>query len=140
VEFLYSPGFGGACALLAAIIAFAAAGISTRQRRRADEAALAEAARQREEGRRTDAIAHCWDRYVWVVDHANQIGVRLTVGLLNRITDTAAGLGDRDLVEFSRQFALELFSATGDDEPSTDVTLPGDNEGGNGSEVRHDDD
>lgn len=130
MEFLYSPGFGGACALLAAVIAFIAAGISTRQRRRADEAALAEAARQREELHRSEAIQRCWDRYVWVVDHANEIGVRLTAGLLSRITDTAAALDDRDLVEFSRQFTFELFAATTGEQPSTELALNGDNETG----------
>ena len=83
-----------------------------------DDAALAEAASQREEVRRAEAIQRCWDRYVEVVDHADEIGVRLTTGLLGRITDTAAALGDRDLVEFSRQFTLELFAATSAD-PST---------------------
>jgi hypothetical protein len=133
VDFFYSPGFGGACALLAAVIAFIAAGLSTRQRRRADEAALAEAARLREEVRRSEEIQRCWDRYVWVVDHANEIGVRLTAGLLSRITDTAAALGDRDLVEFSRQFTVELFAATTGELLSTEPPTNGDNE--SGSEV-----
>ena len=62
MDFLYSPGFGGACALLAAVVAFVAAGLSTRQRRRADEAALAESARQRDDLRRAEAIQQCWDR------------------------------------------------------------------------------
>ena len=128
MDFLYSPGFGGACAVLAAVIAFIAAVLSTRQRRRADEAALAEAARQREDVRRAEAIQQCWDRYVWVVDHANEIGVRLTTGLLSRITDTAAALGDRDLVEFSRQFTLELLVATAGEQLSTDPPVTGDNE------------
>ena len=129
MDFLYSPGFGGACALLAAIIAFVAAGLSTRQRRRADEASLAEAARQREDLRRSEAIQRCWDRYVWVVDHANDIGLRLTTGLLSRITDTAVGLGDLDLVEFSRQFTLELLTAAA--EPTSNNSLQ---EGDNGDE------
>ena len=119
MEFLYSPGFGGACAVLAAVIAFTGAALSTRQRRRSDEAALAEAARQRNEARRAEAVQQCWDRYVWVVDHADEIGVRLTTGLLGRITDTAAALGDRDLVEFSRQFTMELFAATSQEPPPT---------------------
>ena len=126
MDFLYSPGFGGACALLAAVIAFIAASLSTRQRRRADEAALAEAARQREEVRRSDQIQLCWDRYVWVVDHANEIGLRLTAGLLSRITDTAAELGDRDLVEFSRQFTLELLAVTTGQQVSTAEPVDGD--------------
>lgn len=134
MDFLYSPGFGGACALLAAVIAFVAAGLSTRQRRRADEAALAEAARQREEVRRAEQIQQTWDRYVWVVDHANEIGVRLTAGLLSRITDTAATLGDRDLVEFSRQFTLELLAATTGEQLLAPQPGDGDNEAG--SEVR----
>ena len=128
MDFLYSPGFGGACALLAAVIAFIAASLSTRQRRRADEAALAEAARQREEVRRSDQIQLCWDRYVWVVDHANEIGLRLTAGLLGRITDTAAELGDRDLVEFSRQFTLELLAVTTGQQVSTPEPVTGDTE------------
>ena len=127
MEFLYSPGFGGACAVLAAVIAFSGAALSTRQRRRADDAALAEAARQREVARGAEAIQRCWDRYVWVVDHANEIGVRLTTGLLGRITDTADALGDRDLVEFSRQFTLELFTATAGEQPATDPTPEVDN-------------
>ena len=118
MDFLYSPGFGGACAVLAAAIAFTGAWLSTRRRRRADDAALGEAAKKREQARRAEATQQCWDRYVWVVDHADEIGVRLTTGLLGRITDTAAALGDRDLVEFSRQFTLELFAATSAD-PST---------------------
>ena len=118
MDFLYSPGFGGACAVLAAAIAFTGAWLSTRQRRRADDAALGEAAKQREQARRAEATQQCWDRYVWLVDHADEIGVRLTTGRLGRITDSAAALGDRDLVEFSRQFTLELFAATSAD-PST---------------------
>lgn len=119
--------------MLAAVIAFVAASRSTGQRRRADEAALAEAARQREEVRRGEQIQQTWDRYVWVVDHANEIGVRLTAGLLSRITDTAAALGDRDLVEFSRQFTLELLAATTGEGLSTSGPDDGDNE--SGSEV-----
>ena len=120
MDFLYSPGFGGACALLAAVIAFAAAGMSTGQQRRADDAALTESARRRDDLHRAEAIQQCWDRYVSVVDHANEVGIGLTTGLLGRITDTAAELGDRDLVEFLRQFALELLAATaGEPAPPT---------------------
>ena len=127
MDFLYSPGFGGACAVLAAVVAFVAAGLSTRQRRRADDAELAESARQRDDLRRAQAIQQCWDRYVWVVDHANEVGIRLTTGLLSRITDTAAELGDHDLVEFSRQFALELFARTAGDHLAANPAEEGDN-------------
>jgi hypothetical protein len=53
--------------------------------------------------------------------------------LLSRITDTAAALGDRDLVEFSRQFTVELFAATTGELLSTEPPANGDNE--SGSEV-----
>lgn len=131
-NFFLSAGFGGVCALLAAVIAFLAASLSTRQRRIADTATIAETALRREEERRAEAIQQCWDRYVWVIDHTDQIGVRLTIGLLNRIADTADQLGDLELVEFSRQFALELFAAVRDEQPPAErgVVDTGDEEGG----------
>lgn len=47
--------------------------------------------------------------------------------LLSRITDTAAELGDRDLVEFSRQFTLELFAATAGEPTAANPVHEGDN-------------
>lgn len=49
--------------------------------------------------------------------------------LLSRITDTAAELGDLDLVEFSRQFTLELPTAAAGEQPSTNPVQKGDNWG-----------
>lgn len=108
MNFFNSAGFGGVCALAAALIAFAAAQFSTRQRRQTDRATLAGAAASHADQRREEEIQRCWDRYVWLVDHIDEVGIPLAAGLLARITETAVRLEDRDLVEFSRQLAAEL--------------------------------
>jgi hypothetical protein len=101
-------------------------GLSTRQRRLADEAALAESARQRDDLRRAEAIQQRWDRYVWVVDHANEVGIRSR-------RDCSAGSPTQQpnsagiLVEFSCQFALELFAATAAEHRDTNRSEEGDN-------------
>ncbi|MTD16125.1 hypothetical protein GIS00_19485 [Nakamurella sp. YIM 132087] len=122
MDFFYSPGFGGACALLAAVIAFFAAQSSTRQRRRSDEATLLEAARLRQNAERAEAVQRNWDRFTWLVDRAGEIDPALTVGLLARVTDTAEALGDRDLVEFSREFAADLFEGLELEDDAVDAT------------------
>lgn len=120
MNFFTSTGFGGVCALAAALIAFAAAQLSTRQRRQTDQATLAGAAVAQADQRREEEIQRCWDRYVWLVDHIDEVGLPLAAGLLTRITDTAVRLEDRDLVEFSRQLAAELLQTVADQLPAVE--------------------
>jgi len=76
--------------------------------------------------RRAEAIQQCWDRYVWVVDHANEVGIRSR-------RDCSAGSPTQQpnsagiLVEFSCQFALELFAATADEHRDTNPSEEGAN-------------
>ena len=134
MNFFNSAGFGGVCALAAALIAFAAAQLSTRQRQRTDRATLAGASAARADQRREEEIQRCWDRYVWLVDHIDEVGIPLAAGLLARITDTAVRLGDRDLVEFSRQLAAELLqTVTGPPAVSPPAPAPPAGEGHTGN-------
>lgn len=133
MDFFYSPGFGGACALLAGIVAFFAAQRSTRQRRATDEARLAQAALRREDELRSDAIQRAWDRFVWLMQQSDSIDDRLTARMLRRITQTAGELDDPDLVEFSQQFALELFDrqpSEPDPQPASQMAGAEDDGGG----------
>lgn len=126
MDFFYSPGFGGAGALLAAVIAYLAAARSTRQRRESERAALDEVVRRRQDDQRAEAIQRGWDRYVWLVDHASDLSPTLVIGLLGRISTAGAALGDADLVEFSQQYASELAASVQLDRYSTDDATGGD--------------
>lgn len=116
--FTHTAGFGGLCAVAAAIIAFAAAALSTHQRRQADTANLRETQRRRELEAHDHDVQRCWDRYVWLIDQADNIGIDLVISLLARLTESAEKLGEPDLVAFTREFTLDLFAAAGGAYPS----------------------
>ena len=67
-----------------------------------DQATLAGATVAQADQRREEEIQRCRDRYVWLVDHIDEVVLPLTAGLLTRITNTAVRLEDCDLVAFSR--------------------------------------
>lgn len=106
LPWVYTAGFGGLCAVVASVIAFAAALITTRQRRAAERA------------------SQLWVRYVWLIDRGDTISVDLLIALLGQLTRSAAALGDADLVAFTREYTVELFASFGDETAETSPELP----------------
>lgn len=63
---------------------------------------------------------------MWLVDQSSELSPALTIGLLDRISQAAADLGDADLGEFAQQYASELASWIEPDRYSTVVSAEGD--------------
>lgn len=91
--FTHTAGFGGLCAVIAACIAFAAASVNAWVTRR------------------NNKIKEWWDRYTWTLDRAETLGAWPTYELLSQLTETAAKLGDKDLIAFARRSTVELLRA-----------------------------
>ncbi len=91
--FTHTAGFGGMCALIAAVIAFLAASVNAWVTRR------------------NNKIKEWWDRYTWTLDRADTLGAVTTYQLLAQLTTTAAKLKDQDLIAYARQSTVELYNA-----------------------------
>jgi hypothetical protein len=89
--FTHSSGFGGLCAVIAALVA--AAGI-------------ARTVRQRERSERRD---QWWQRFAWLNDHTSRINNHLALRLLDQLTASARALRDDDLVAFAQERAREVY-------------------------------
>jgi hypothetical protein len=117
VNFFLSPGFGGLCAVLAAVIAYGAATLATRQKTRNDA-----------QQRRQDDIARVWDRFVWVMEHREEFNPVLTADLLDQLIGSGERLADEDLVALGQRISQELFRDGQDSPtlppPSTSTTPP----------------
>jgi hypothetical protein len=91
MSFVESAGFGGICAVLAAIVAYLAARRSTKERRRHDD------------------LQHWWDRFTWTVENVPPDD-ELLYRLLIRLTDAASALQDPTLVDYMEEFTLDSAS------------------------------
>ena len=79
--FTHTAGFGGLCAVIAAVVATTGVLITVIQRNR------------------TDRKEQWWGRFVWVVDHsATDLGGTLTASMLNQLTTTVRQLKNDDLL------------------------------------------
>lgn len=126
-EFLTSAGFGGAAALVAAIIValIAMFVVSRAARRNRTDLEQQERYRQqlREDEGRAAAVARCWQRFVWVVETAGiepasgegatlGLGPELALELLRGLLCDAEQLGDDTLAKsitvYLSQFSLVL--------------------------------
>lgn len=76
--------------------------------------------------RHTARVEEWWDRFTWLIAHRRTLPGPITLGILDRLTDTARDLGDDDSVAFAEQFASNLYTLTvGAMHPSTwDVEAP----------------
>lgn len=92
VNFVESAGFGGLCAVIAAIVAYLAARRSTRERRRHDD------------------LQQWWDRFTWTVENVPPDD-ELLYRLLARLSDAANRLRDPALVDYMEEFTLDRASA-----------------------------
>lgn len=139
-DFLLSPGFGGLMALLAATIAATAALVAARRattsqnldRRQRDQhhyQLLSDGIQSRTEEFRGAAIGRCWDRLVWLIEHAAaaatppqastgplRLGPELMEEMLHLLEQDALRLGDvilaRAVNSYLMQFALALAAQT----------------------------
>lgn len=131
-EFLTSPGFVGAVALLAVLVAAAIAVIGLRAAAARNRVQLAQRERHyqeaREDERREAAVSECWRRFRWVVD-AGRIepaasegvtlgpGPKLALALLRGLLRDAEELGDDTLATAVAahldQFTLVLAQQSG---------------------------
>lgn len=109
--FTHTSGFGGLCAVIAALLATTAAIITVNQRSRADNRSA------------------WWDRFVWVVD---RIGTDLTgplaIEMLSQMETAAKKLHDDRLVEFIQTYTLHVYQDNAAD-PSPDDGDEGDTGG-----------
>jgi len=91
--FTHTAGFGGLCAVIAAVIT--AAGVAVTLLVRSQVA-------------RRDAW---WTRFVWVVDHSgSDLGGPLTVSRLDQLTTTARQLRDPDLIAFAERYTRHVYA------------------------------
>lgn len=90
--FTHSPGFGGLCAVVAAVFAATAAILTVNQRTRADNRSA------------------WWDRFTWIVD---RIGTDLTgplaIEMLSQMESAARKLHDDRLVEFIQTYTQHVY-------------------------------
>ncbi len=95
--FTHTSGFGGLCAVIAALLALVGVAITVWT------------------SRRNSRIAQWWERYTWTLANADDLGARSTYGLLEQLTRTAIGLGDADLIAYARQSTTDLYFALQDE-------------------------
>ena len=126
-DFLVSPGFGGALAVIAAIIVFGAVLYLSRRAGKRFQEDIEQRERHRKEARDDEqhaaAIQRCWDRLTWLVETAGieptasegatvGLGPELALGLLWGLRRDAEDLGDDTLANavtvYQNQFALVL--------------------------------
>jgi len=90
--FTHTAGFGGLCAVIAALIATTGVLITVIQRNR------------------TDRKDQWWARFVWLVDHsAADLGKTLTASMLDQLTNTARQLNDADLVGLAERYTRHVY-------------------------------
>lgn len=98
--FTHTAGFGGLCAVIAALIAAAGVLMTVVQRNR------------------TDRKEQWWGRFVWVVDHsATDLGITLTASMLDQLTDTARNLNDADLVGLAERYTRHVYAELAEPSP-----------------------
>ena len=91
--FTHTAGFGGLCAVIAALIATTGVVMTVIQRNR------------------TERKDQWWRRFVWVVDHSGtDLGKTLTAGLLDQLTNTARQLNDADLVALAERYTRHVYA------------------------------
>ena len=96
----HTAGFGGLCAVIAALIATTGVLITVIQRNRTD---------RKEQG---------WGRFVWVVDHsAADLGVTLTASMLDQLTTTARQLNDDDLLALAERYTRHIYAELNEPSP-----------------------
>ena len=98
--FTHTAGFGGLCAMIAALIATTGVLITVIQRNR------------------TDRKEQWWGRFVWVVDHsATDLGVTLTASMLDQLTTTARQLKDDDLLALAERYTRHIYAELNEPSP-----------------------
>jgi hypothetical protein len=131
-DFLTSAGFGGAAAVLAAVIVALVAVFVARQASRRHQLRLEQKDRHHREVRddelRAAAVDRCWQRLVWVVETAGiepaasenatlGLGPELALELLHGLLRDAEEVGDDTLAKgvtvYLNQFALVLAQQAG---------------------------
>jgi hypothetical protein len=113
-DFVVSPGFAGAAALLAAIIALCAVLYASRRATKRFQQQLEQRERHHQEAREdeqhAEAVAQCWERLVWLVETAGiepaasegatlGLGPELALELLRGLLRDAEKLGDDTLAK-----------------------------------------
>lgn len=92
--FVYSPGFGGLMAVVAAAIAAVGVAATLAQRSRAE---------RREQW---------WSRFSWLVDRAGtQLDLDLVIAMLDQLAETARRLRDPDLVAFAEHYFRTAYAS-----------------------------
>lgn len=126
-EFIVSPGFAGAAALVAAVIALCAVLYGSRRAGNRFKQELEQRERHhqqaREDEQRARAVERCWERLKWLVETAGiepaasegatlGLGPELTLELLRGLLRDAEQLGDDTLAKavavYQSQFGLVL--------------------------------
>lgn len=99
--FTHTAGFGGLCAVIAALITVVGVAITLVQRSRVT---------------RRD---NWWARFVWVVDHSSRdLGGPLTISMLDQLTTTARQLSDADLIAFAERYTRHVYAQLPDASPT----------------------
>lgn len=99
--FTHTAGFGGLCAVIAAVIATSGVILTVMQRNRA--------------GRKDQ----WWVRFTWVVDHtAGVLGITLTASMLDQLTTTARQVHDPDLIAFAERYTRHVYAELPDSSPT----------------------
>ena len=126
-DFIVSPGFAGASALVAAVVALCAVLYGSRRAAKRLQRQLEQRERHHQEAREDDqdaaAMNRCWERLVWLVETAGiepaasegatlGLGPELALELLRGLRRDAEQLGDETLVKavtvYLNQFGLVL--------------------------------
>lgn len=106
MDFFYSPGFGGAAAVVAAGVALLVA----RLRRRTEK-------EERKLDREADARQRRWDRFTFILLHQTELGPTVVLAALVRLSEEAAASADPSLGDLIDDFTLTLISDAGDQHP-----------------------
>ncbi len=100
--FTHSPGFGGLCAVIAAVVTGLAAVTALRQKARDD----------RRKG--------WWARFTWVVERSPELSFPLLFSMLDQLTIAARSLDDEVLLAFVEEYSADAYAAV-PDEDTADV-------------------
>jgi hypothetical protein len=144
-EFIVSPGFAGAAAVIAAVIVLCAVLYASRR-------ASGQRERQHQQAREDEqcavAIQRCWDRLKWLVETAGiepatsegaslGLGPELALELLRGLLRDAEQLGDDALANavtvYQHQFSLVLAQQGG---PLSELAAPA-SSSGDGTSTKH---
>jgi hypothetical protein len=101
--FTHSPGFGGLCAVIAAVLTLAGAAVALRQKALDD----------RRKG--------WWARFTWVVDQTPQLSTPLLFELLDQLVIGARSVHDEVLLAFAEEYSADAYEAVSAEE---DVDVP----------------